>query len=71
MNNEREHMSNQIRFVEELLEENAIVAGDIVAINAHTWAIHGSIPVDGEVIMAEFDRLADAQAALDQLNTRA
>ena len=69
MNNEREQMSSKVRFIEELIHENAIVAGDIVAIDSHTWAIHGSIPVDGDVIMAEFDRLDDAKAALQQIDS--
>ena len=69
MNNEPEQMSSKVRFIEELIHENAIVAGDIVAIDSQTWAIHGFIPVDGDVIMAEFDRLDDATAALQQINS--
>jgi adenylate cyclase len=40
---------------------------DIIAIDDHTWAIHGSIPVNGEVIIAEFDRLEEAEEVLMSL----
>ncbi len=29
-------------FLEELVEEQATIAGDVIEIDAHTWAIHGS-----------------------------
>ena len=35
--------------------ENASIDGDILEISSHTWAIHGEIAVDGEILMAEFD----------------
>ena len=38
----------QLVFLEELVQERATIAGDVVEIDAHTWAIHGSIAVDGE-----------------------
>jgi hypothetical protein len=59
----------QLLFLQELVEEHAAVAADIAAIGAHTWAIHGVIPVDGDVIMAEFDSYAEARVALDRLST--
>jgi hypothetical protein len=31
------------------------------------WVIHGVIPVDGAVLMAEFDSYEDARHTLDQL----
>jgi hypothetical protein len=40
---------------------------DIISIDEHTWAIHGNIPIDGEVIIAEFDRLEQAEEVLDSL----
>ena len=57
----------QLLFLEELVEEHASVAGDVVEIDTHTWAIHGSIAVDGDVIMAEFDTQDEAQAILNEL----
>jgi hypothetical protein len=53
--------------IDEILEESTQIAGDIVQIDPHTWAIYGSIPVDGEVILAEFDRPESARLALDEL----
>jgi hypothetical protein len=46
----------------ELGEDNAQVG-------THTWAIHGVIPVDGDVIMAEFDTYREARIVLDRLAT--
>ena len=43
------------------------VDGDIIAIDDHTWAIHGNIPVDRDVIIAEFDHLEDAEEVLASL----
>ena len=48
-----------------LQEENLQLAGDLTAIGAGTWAIHGVIPYDGEVIVAEFDTYDTAKAVLD------
>jgi hypothetical protein len=53
--------------VDELVRHHARIAGDIVEIDARTWAIHGFIPVDGEVILAEFERRDLARAVLDRL----
>jgi hypothetical protein len=36
-----------------LLNQASRVAGDIVEIQPNTWAIHGVIPVDGDVILGE------------------
>ena len=57
----------QQRIIEDLIYEHARVARDIVQIDAQTWAIHGFIAVDGEVIMAEFNSRSDAEAAIEQL----
>ena len=60
----REQPDRQLEFLNELLEEHARIAGDIVVIGAHTFAIHGVIPVDGDVLMAEFDTYDQARLAL-------
>jgi hypothetical protein len=57
----------QLAFLEELVEEHATVAGDIIEIDAHTLAIHGSIAVDGDVIMAEYDSEEHARIVLEEL----
>ena len=58
----------QLVFLEELVEEHATIAGDVVEIDTHTWAIHGSIAVDGDVIMAEFDSEEHARTVLGELS---
>ena len=58
----------QLVFLEELVEEHATIAGDVVEIDTHTWAIHGSIAVDGDVIMAEFDTEEHARTVLGELS---
>jgi hypothetical protein len=55
------------RVVEALIEEHVQVSCDLVPIDEHTWAIHGSIAVDGEVILAEFGDRADAELAVAQI----
>jgi len=56
-----------MRLLEQLVEQRVRVAGDVVEVSLGVWAIHGSIPVDGEVILAEFSVLDEAQSALGQL----
>ena len=53
--------------VGEILELHARVSGDIFEVDGQTWAIHGFIPVDGEVILAEFDGPHKARFVLDQI----
>jgi hypothetical protein len=67
MSEQPDHRDPRLLFLEELVEQHARVAGDIYAIDSRTFAIHGTILVDGEVIMAEFDRIEAARAALEQL----
>jgi hypothetical protein len=57
----------QLVFLEELVEEHAVIAGDVIQIDADTWAIHGTIAVDGDVIMAEYESEAHARGVLDEL----
>jgi len=64
--NEGDH--RQLVFLEELVEEHATIAGDVIEIDTHTWAIHGSIAVDGDVIMAEFDTEEHARTVLGELS---
>ena len=59
----------QLPFLEELVEEHATIAGDVIEIDAHTWAIHGSIGVDGDVLMAEFDTEEHARTVLGKLSS--
>lgn len=58
----------QVVFLEELVEERATIAGDVIEIDTHTWAIHGFIAVDGDVIMAEFDTEEHARTVLGELS---
>jgi hypothetical protein len=53
--------------VQELIDEHVHVSCDLVPIDGQTWAIHGSIAYEGEVIVAEFQDQADAEAALMEL----
>ena len=57
----------RLRFLQGQLEDHAQIAGDLVEVAGHIWAIHGSIALDGEVIMAEFDTQDEARAALREL----
>ncbi|HSS09812.1 MAG TPA: hypothetical protein VLL25_08015 [Acidimicrobiales bacterium] len=53
--------------IDALLRQHPRLAGDLFQIDTQTWAIHGFIPVDGEVILAEFDHPEMARIFLDQL----
>jgi len=61
---------NQLEFLEVLVEENASIAGDVVQLGEHLWAIHGFIPVDGDVLMAEFSSYDQATNILGRLPQR-
>jgi hypothetical protein len=55
------------QFVETLVTTRAEVAGDVLQIGVHTWAIHGSILVDGEVLLADYDDPDEANTMLARL----
>ena len=55
------------RIVQELIGARLYASCELVPIDEQTWAIRGSIAYEGEVILAEFDNLRDARAALDEL----
>ena len=57
----------QLQFLRDLLDENAWIDGDVLEIGNDAWAIHGVIPYDGEVLMAEFDTYDQANHVLDQV----
>ena len=48
--------------------EPAWIDDDVIEIDEHTWAIHGVVPVDGDVLLEEFATPEKAWAALDALN---
>jgi hypothetical protein len=57
----------QLQFLRALLEEHAWIDGDVLHISDDAWAIHGEIPVDGEVLMAEFTSYDEARDVLDEV----
>ena len=57
----------QVLFLQRLLEEKVTIAGDIAQLAVGAWAIHGVIPVDGHVIVAEFETYDQARVALDRI----
>jgi hypothetical protein len=56
-----------MQVVQALIDENYPYDCDVFPVDESTWAIHGPIPVDGEVILAEFASKEDAQVALGLL----
>ena len=60
---------SRLQLLRDLAGANAPIAGDVAKISDDTWAIHGVIPVDGEVILAEFDSYDEARIVLDHLST--
>jgi predicted acyltransferase (DUF342 family) len=57
----------RLHVLEQLVDERVRIAGDVLEVRVGVWVIHGSIPVDGEVILAEFSVLDEARSVLDQL----
>ena len=64
------HSNDELEFLRVLVEEHASIAGDVLQIGDSLWAIHGYIPVDCDVLMAEFDSYAQAAHTLEQLSPR-
>jgi hypothetical protein len=58
---------DQLHFLEELVDAHAAVAGDILQIGADAWALHGSIPLDGDVLVARYESREEASHALAML----
>jgi hypothetical protein len=61
------YANQPLQFQDELVPERSAIAGDVLKISDDTWAIHGIIPVDGDVILAEFGSYVEARSVLDQL----
>jgi hypothetical protein len=53
--------------IDSILHQHPRLDHDVFQMDAQVWAIHGYIPVDGEVILAEYDRRDTAKAVLAQL----
>ncbi len=64
-----EQDDDRILFLKQLIEDRATIAADVFEVDPHTWAIHGVIPVGGDVIMAEFETQDQAKKALGKLST--
>jgi hypothetical protein len=69
MDQTRGNTERQLQFLRDLLAENAWIATDVLQIYQGTWAVHGEIAVDGNVLMAAFDSDDDARRTLDQLRS--
>ena len=67
-NQTHEQAGIDLGVIQELADEHFPFDCSLIEIDPHTWAIHGSIPVGGEAILAEFASQADAQAALSLLS---
>jgi len=61
------HADHRLQFLDELSQPTTM-GGDVTRISDDTWAIYGVIPVDGDVILAEFDSYIEARTTLDQLS---
>ena len=56
-------LDQTLRLLDQLVDQRMRAAGDVPEVSLGVWAIHGSIPVDGEVILAEFSVLDEARSA--------
>jgi mobilization protein NikA len=62
-----EHAERAELLIESILHQRPRLDQDLFEVDARMWAIHGYIPVDGEVLLAEFDHPETARAVLSQL----
>ncbi len=60
-------MHDDLRTIEALIDEHVLVDCYLFPIDTETWAIHGFIAVDGNVIVAEFDDRQEAEAAIARI----
>jgi hypothetical protein len=65
-----DHSDEQLQALEDLVDENASIAGDVLQVSEHLWAVHGYIAVDGDVLMGEFDSYEEATSVLKRLPER-
>jgi hypothetical protein len=63
-----EKTDRQLAFLRDLLAENAYINGDVLHLGQELWGVHGVIPVDGDVLMAEFETYDDARRTLDEVS---
>ena len=61
---------DELQFLQDLVKENASIAGDVLQVGDNLWAVHGFIPVDGDVLMGEFGSYDEAMNLLAQLPRR-
>ncbi len=52
------------RWITALVEERVLIDQDVIAMSERTWAIHGYIAYDGQVIAATFATEKEAWAGL-------
>jgi hypothetical protein len=64
---EAKPMHDDLRTIEALIDEHVLVDCHLVPIDAQTWAIHGFIAVEGDVIVAEFTDPCEAEAAIERI----
>jgi hypothetical protein len=63
-------LDEQLYELNELVEENAAIAPDVLQVGERLWVVHGYIAVDGDVLMAEFESYDDATTVLGRLPQR-
>ncbi len=56
----------RLAFLRQELGDDVDIAGDIAQVGDR-WAIHGAVPLEGEVILGEYDTYDQARNALEQL----
>jgi len=64
MGTKSDEATSQLGLLTDLLDAHVHIAGDIVRIGLTRWALYGSIPFDGNVLVAEYDSPEEAGRAL-------
>ena len=67
MSNSPDASHGELGFLDELIDAHIDISGYVLQIGERTWAIHATIPVDGGVLVAEYDSAEEANDVLGQL----
>lgn len=57
----------ELQLLNALVAGVVVVEGDLVEVREGLWAVHGFVTYDGEILLQEFDSLAQAQWVLDHV----
>jgi hypothetical protein len=67
MTTARDDDVQQLELMASLIDQSTDIAGEVVALGGGRWGIYGEVPLEGPVLVAEYDTPDAAHAALARL----